>query len=76
MSAHRFPHVHHGHADKRLAQKIHGLENLLDDSDLRQLALDEDEADDPIDYDVDMQDLVDLVEELEGKQPVEPQEEA
>ena len=61
---------------RRLAQKIHGLENLLDDSDLRQLALDEDEADDPIDYDVDMQDLVDLVEELEGKQPVEPQEEA
>lgn len=61
---------------RRLAQKIHGLEHLLDDLDLRQLALDEDEADDPIDYDVDMQDLVDLVEELEGRQPVEPQEEA
>ena len=61
---------------RRLAQKIHGLEHLLDDSDLRQLALDEDNADDPIDYDVDMQDLVDLVEELEGRQPVEPQEEA
>lgn len=61
---------------RRLAQKIHGLEHLLDDSDLRQLALDEDNADDPIDYDVDMQDLVDLVEELEGRQPTEPQEEA
>lgn len=61
---------------RRLAQKIHGLEHLLDDLDLRQLALDEDNADDPIDYDVDMQDLVDLVEELEGKQSVEPQEEA
>lgn len=61
---------------RRLAQKIHGLEHLLDDLDLRQLALDEDNADDPIDYDVDMQDLVDLVEELEGRQPVEPQEEA
>lgn len=61
---------------RRLAQKIHGLEHLLDDLDLRQLALDEDNADDPIDYDVDMQDLVDLVEELEGRQPTEPQEEA
>jgi hypothetical protein len=61
---------------RRLAQKIHGLEHLLDDLDLRQLALDEDNADDPIDYDVDMQDLVDLVEELEGRQPFEPQEEA
>lgn len=61
---------------RRLAQKIHGLEYLLDDQDLRQLALDEDDADDPIDYDVDMQDLVDLVAELEGRQPAEPQEEA
>lgn len=61
---------------RRLAQKIHGLEHLLDDLDLRQLALDEDYADDPIDYDVDMQDLVDLVEELEGRQPIASQEEA
>jgi hypothetical protein len=61
---------------RRLAQKIHNLEHLLDDLDLRQLALDEDNADDPVDYDVDMQDLVDLVEELEGRQPNEPQEEA
>lgn len=61
---------------RRLAQKIHGLEHLLDDLDLQQLALDEDNADDPVDYDVDMQDLVDLVEELEGRQSVEPQEEA
>ena len=61
---------------RRLAQKIHALEHLLDDLDLRQLALDEDNADDPIDYDVDMQDLVDLVEELEGRQPVDRQEEA
>ncbi|HYI41165.1 MAG TPA: DEAD/DEAH box helicase [Allosphingosinicella sp.] len=61
---------------RRLAQKIHGLEYLLDDLDLKQLALDEDNADDPIDYDVDMQDLIDLVEELEGKQPDGPVEEA
>lgn len=61
---------------RRLAQKIHGLEHLLDDQDLRELALDEDEADDPIDYDVDMQDLIDLVAELEGREPDEAQEEA
>lgn len=61
---------------RRLAQKIHNLEALLDDSDLRQLAFDEDNADDPIDYDVDMQDLVDLVEELEGKHFPESEEEA
>lgn len=61
---------------RRLAQKIHGLEHLLDDQDLRELALDEDEADDPIDYDVDMQDLIDLVAELEGREPGEAQEEA
>lgn len=61
---------------RRLAQKIHGLEHLLDDQDLRELALDEDEADDPIDYDVDMQDLIDLVAELEGREPGETQEEA
>lgn len=61
---------------RRLAQKIHGLEHLLDDQDLRELALDEDEADDPIDYDVDMQDLIDLVAELEGRVPGGTQEEA
>jgi hypothetical protein len=61
---------------RRLAQKIHALERLLDDLDLRQLALDEDNADDPVDYDVEMQDLIDLVEELEGKRPAGPVEEA
>lgn len=61
---------------RRLAQKIHALERLLDDLDLRQLALDEDNAVDPVDYDVEMQDLIDLVEELEGKRPEGPVEEA
>lgn len=51
---------------RRLTTKIHKLEQLLDDPDLRLLALDEENADDPIDYDVDMQDLVDLISELEG----------
>jgi SNF2 family DNA or RNA helicase len=61
---------------RRLAQKIHALEHLLDDSDLKQLALDEDNADDPVDYDVEMQDLIDLVEELEGRRPEGRVEEA
>ncbi|MEX2692387.1 SNF2-related protein [Rhizobium mongolense] len=56
---------------RRLATKIRNLQMLLDDQDLHQLALDEEGADDPVDYDVDMQDLVDLVEELEGRSSLE-----
>jgi SNF2 family DNA or RNA helicase len=52
---------------RRLAQKIRGLQALLDDPDLHEIALDEENADDPVDYAVDLQDLVDLVAELEGK---------
>ena len=49
---------------RRLILKIRNLEQLLNDPDLRRIAMDEEDADDPIDLDVDMQDLVDLVEEL------------
>jgi SNF2-related domain len=59
---------------RRLASKIRALQELLDDADLHEIALDEESADDPVDYSVDLQDLVDLVEELEGKRP-EPAEE-
>ncbi|MFH2135702.1 MAG: DEAD/DEAH box helicase [Pseudomonadota bacterium] len=51
---------------RRLATKIRNMQQLLEDPDLHLLALDEEEADDPIDLDVDLQDLVDLVSELEG----------
>jgi SNF2 family DNA or RNA helicase len=51
---------------RRLISKIRGLQELLDDEDLKQIALDEECADDPIDYSIELQDLVDLVEELEG----------
>ncbi|MDX8458390.1 DEAD/DEAH box helicase [Mesorhizobium humile] len=51
---------------RRLAQKIRGLEQTLGDPDLHLLAYDEENADDPIDYSVELQDLVDLVAELEG----------
>lgn len=60
---------------RRLATKIRNLQQLLDDTDLHRIALDEEEADDPIDYDVDLQDLVDLVEELEGRAPEGEEEE-
>ncbi len=52
---------------RRLAQKIRGLEQTLGDPDLHLLAYDEESADDPIDYSVELQDLVDLIAELEGK---------
>lgn len=52
---------------RRLAAKLRNLQRLLDDADLHQIALDEENADDPVDYDVELQDLIDLVAELEGK---------
>lgn len=60
---------------RRLAKKIRGLQELLNDMDLHEIAFDEEEADDPIDYSVDLQDLIDLVAELEGKGPVSTEEE-
>jgi len=52
---------------RRLAAKIRALQQLLDDEDLHELALDEENADDPVDYDVGLEDLVDLIQELEGQ---------
>lgn len=54
---------------RRLITKIHDLQQLLDDPDLKKIVMDEENADDPIDYNLDLQDLVDLVEELEGRAP-------
>jgi len=51
---------------RRLAEKIRNMQNLLDDPDLHQIALDEENADDPIDYDVRIEDIIDLISELEG----------
>lgn len=52
---------------RRLAKKIRELQKLLDDRDLHQIALDEESADEPIDYDISEQDIFDLIEELEGR---------
>lgn len=59
---------------RRLATKIRNMQQLLEDPDLHRLALDEEDADDPVDLDVDLQDLVDLVAELEGRSLAEAKE--
>ncbi|MDZ4752110.1 MAG: DEAD/DEAH box helicase [Flavobacteriales bacterium] len=51
---------------RRLVEKIRNMQMLLDDPDLHEIAFDEEEAADPLDYDVDIQDLIDLIAELEG----------
>lgn len=56
---------------RRLATKLRSLQQLLNDPDLHEVAIDEENADDPVDYTIDLQDLVDLVEELEGRGKVE-----
>ena len=50
------------------------LQQLLNDQDLHEIAFDEKKADDPTTYNVDLQDLIDLVEELEGSAPEAPLE--
>ena len=52
---------------RRLASKVRAMQQLLDDEDLHQIALDEEESDEPIDYSTDPADLADLIEELEGR---------
>jgi SNF2 family DNA or RNA helicase len=54
---------------RRLAQKLRALQILLDDPDLHEIALDEENADDPIAWDIDPDDVRDLIEELEGRVP-------
>jgi hypothetical protein len=52
---------------RRLAQKLRALQALLDDPDLHEIALDEENAEDPVDYDIDPEDVIDLIEQLEGR---------
>nr|WP_313665870.1 DEAD/DEAH box helicase [Brucella intermedia] len=51
---------------RRLVEKIRNMQMLLDDPDLHEIAFDEEEAADPIDYDIELQDIIDLIAELEG----------
>lgn len=49
---------------RRLLSKIRAMESILDDADIRQLALDEEEAEPPVDRDITLDDLADLFEQL------------
>jgi SNF2 family DNA or RNA helicase len=54
---------------RRLVEKIRNMQQLLDDPDLHEIAFDEEEAADPLDYDVELKDIIDLIAELEGTAP-------
>lgn len=54
---------------RRLGEKIRNMQALLDDPDLHELALDEEEALDPIDYDIQLDDILDIISELQGTAP-------
>lgn len=58
---------------RRLLAKIRAMESVLDDADIRQLALDEEEAEPPVDRDTTLDDLADLFEQLTA--PTVPGEE-
>ena len=49
---------------RRLLSKMRAMESILDDPDIRQLALDEEEAEAPVDRDITLDDLADLFEQL------------
>ena len=51
---------------RRMIQKLRTMSEALDDFDLRRLALDEEEGDAPLDYDITLEDISDLIEELSG----------
>jgi hypothetical protein len=51
---------------RRLLGKIRALDDLLNDPDLRQLALDEEAAGDGVDYGIDAADIDELIREIES----------
>jgi hypothetical protein len=51
----------------RLRQKLRALQVLLDDRDLHEIALDEENSEDPIAWDISPDDVRDLIEALEGR---------
>jgi hypothetical protein len=51
---------------RRLARKIRALEELLNDPDLHELALEEENSGDGVEYGIDADDIADLVREIEG----------
>ena len=61
---------------RRLVDKIRNMQQLLDDPDLHKIAFDEEAAAEPLDYDVELKDIIDLIAEMEGTAPEAPSEEA
>jgi hypothetical protein len=57
---------------RRLAKKIRQMQEALNDADLHEIALDEEQIPAPIDPAVTLEDLIDLVEELEGRVAFDP----
>ena len=54
---------------RRLNEKIQNMQKLLNDQDLHEIAYDEEQSDDPIDYDVSIQDIIDLIAEFKNRLP-------
>ncbi len=52
---------------RRLREKLRALQVLLDDPDLHEIAFDEENSEDPIAWDINPDDVRDLIEELEGR---------
>jgi hypothetical protein len=61
--------------NRRLATKLRGLQQLLDDPDLHEIALDEENAADPTNYGIELDDLIDLIDELEGRSLIDGDQE-
>jgi SNF2-related domain/Helicase conserved C-terminal domain len=51
---------------RRVATKVQRMSRILDDEDLRALALEEEDADAPFQLDMSMEDVLDIIEELSG----------
>lgn len=55
---------------RRLTAKIRGMQVLLDDPDLHELALDEEDASASLDGSIDDRDILDLIDEIENRAPL------
>ena len=60
---------------RRLIDKLRIMSSALNDTDLQQLALDEEDADVPFDYDITLDDLRDIIDELSGQAQMPGEEE-
>ena len=60
---------------RRLRNKVHALNSILDDVDLQRIALDEEAADHDVDMDIELDDLVDLFHRLQHEHAPDPEEE-